>query len=74
MKDLMLAVIERSLTGAEALSQAQRADLYDGVAALCGGQLPEVAAHAAATAAALREAEQRQLVFAALLRPNPNAP
>lgn len=69
MRDLMLTVIERALAGSESLTHAQRADLYDGVSALCRTEMRDVAEHASAAAAALREAEQRQLVFAALLRP-----
>lgn len=69
--ELMLAVIERALVGSEKLQAAERADLFEGIAQLTLHQVPALSLEAAETAKALREAEARQLTFAALLRPNP---
>ena len=68
MRELMLTVIQRALAGADQLPADQRADLYEGIAQLCEGHLADIAITAGKTATSLREAEQQQLTFAALLR------
>lgn len=71
MKALVLNVISRSLVGAEDLPPSERADLYDGIAALLAAKELGCAREAAAAehiAATLREAEGQQLTFAALMR------
>lgn len=68
MRELMISVIQRSLIGVESLPPKARADFYEGLALLATRELPDIAATARTTAEALREAEQHQLTFAALLR------
>ncbi len=73
MRESILELMERALSGAETLPPAHRADLYDAAAALLGNTPASLelgqAGHAASkTAIALREAESCQLTFTTLLR------
>jgi hypothetical protein len=56
-------VIRRALEGAEGLPPAERADLYEGIAALLNPVSPAQAQEAAVIGHALREAEAMQLHF-----------
>lgn len=73
MRDSILELLERALSGGEDLPAIRRADLYDAAATLLSNApgpllLGQAAAAAAAAAQALRDAEGHQLTFAALLK------
>lgn len=73
MRDSILELLERAMSGGEALTAIHRADLYDAAATLLSNapvplQLSQAAAAAAKAAQAIREAETLQLTFASLLR------
>lgn len=65
--DFVIPVVRRALNGAEQLPPAERADLFEGVSEILCGCSPKEAKAAKEAAKALRQAEQRQLHFNALL-------
>ncbi len=73
MRESILELLERAMTGTEKLAPKVRADLYDAAAQLLSSapeelMLSAASAAAAKAATALREAETHQLTFASLLR------
>jgi hypothetical protein len=65
-------LLELAQDAAPGLPASKRADIYEGLALAIGTSCPAMRDEAQAICDALREAETRQLTFAALLRPNPN--
>lgn len=73
MREALMELMERAMAGTETISAASRADLFDAAALLLTNapdiyQLGAVADAAANAAQAIRDAEARQMVFAALLK------
>jgi hypothetical protein len=66
---LLRNLVERALRGCEQLPLAERADLHEAAAIAFRRIDPRAADLAFYTAGLLRQAENRQLEFAALLRP-----
>jgi hypothetical protein len=66
-EDFVMTVVRRSLTGSEQLPAAERADLFEGVGHILRKVSPKEAKAARDAAKAIREAEQCQLKFSALL-------
>ena len=64
----LMPLIRLAADHAPALPTAQRADVFEGISIITNGLDHDLSEHASNAAAAIRDAEARQLTFASLLR------